>query len=198
MKRTIFVAAAILAACPIAFANIANPDLPNSKKSIDTTLRIQLEQDAKEARLIIPRSQVKQLRAELDALESGGDNTAASLTAEGGVSGTQTIMSGFFISLGLIVGGLWFVRSKQVSKPTGRVAACVAVTCMLGGIVTIVYGNAGPPSAARSITGKMFSPAVHSYGFGSGKIKLEVSDTERFPTLVVPNPPSPDKKVIIQ
>ena len=188
MKRMILGAATVMIASMIVSANIANPDLPNSKKTIDTTLRIQLDREAKDARLVIPRSQVKQLRAELEALDSGGDSTAAVVSADGGMSGTQTVMSGLFISLGLVVGGLWFVRAKQMSKSAARVAAGIAVTFALGGFAAIVSGNAGPPSEARSITGKMFSQAVHIYGFGSGKIKLEVSDTERYPTLIVPNP----------
>jgi hypothetical protein len=196
MKRTILLAAVIAIASTAALANIANPDLPNSKKSIDTTLHIQLDRDAKEARLIIPRRQVKQLRAELESLDSVDDNNAAAISTESGPSGTQTLMSGLFISLGLVIGGLWFARTKHSSA--SRVAAGIAATCAIGGFAAMVYGNAGPPSEARSITGKMFSPAVHSYGFGSGKIKLEVSDTERAPLLVVPSPPEKDRKIIIQ
>lgn len=197
MKFTIFLIAAICAASTIAFANIANPDLPSSKKAIDTSLRIQLDRDANEARLVIPRSQIKQLRAELESLDPGGANTAAAISTEPGLSGTQTVISGLFISLGLVFGGLWFVRSKQISKTASRITAGIAITSAVVVSVGMVYGNAGPPSEARTITGKMFSPAVHMYGFGSGKIKLEVSDTERIPTLVVPNPktsPSPGEE----
>jgi hypothetical protein len=187
MIRTIFLAAAMLMASTAALANIANPDLPNSKKAIDTTLVIQLDRNAKDARLIIPRSQIKQLRAELESLDAGSENTAAAISAESGFSGTQTIMSGLFISLATVFGGIWFVRSKRVSNIRGQATAAVAAVFAIGGFVMMAYGNAGPPAEARTITGKMFSPAVHMYGFGSGKIKLEVSDKERTPVLIVPN-----------
>lgn len=187
MIRTIFLAAAMLMASTAALANIANPDLPNSKKAIGTTLVIQLDRNAKDARLIIPRSQIKQLRAELESLDAGSENTAAAISAESGFSGTQTIMSGLFISLATVFGGIWFVRSKRVSNIRGQATAAVAAVFAIGGFVMMAYGNAGPPAEARTITGKMFSPAVHMYGFGSGKIKLEVSDKERTPVLIVPN-----------
>lgn len=187
MIRTIFLAAAMLMASTAALANIANPDLPNSKKAIGTTLVIQLDRNAKDARLIIPRSQIKQLRAELESLDAGSENTAAAISAESGFSGTQTIMSGLFISLATVFGGIWFVRSKRVSNIRGQATAAVAAVFAIGGFVMMAYGNAGPPAEARTITGKMFSQAVHLYGFGSGKIKLEVSDKERTPVLIVPN-----------
>ena len=198
MKRTVFLAAAMLLACSVSYSNIANPDLPNSKKSIDTTLRIQLDRDAKEARLIIPRNQIKKLRAELESLDTGADNTAAAVSTRSGLSGTQTVMSGLCISLGLVIGGIWFARRKGFSRPASQVAAAVAATFAFGGFAAIVYGNAAPPSEARSITGKMFSQAVHFYGFGSGKIRLEVSETENSPVLIVPNTPSRDEKVILR
>jgi hypothetical protein len=188
MKRTIFLAAVVMAAATASLANIANPDLPNSKKTIDTMLQIQLDREAKEARLIIPRSQVKQLRAELDALESGSDNAAAMVSGEDEMSGTQTVVSGLFISLAMVFGGLWFVKSKRMPRNSSGVTAAMATVFAIGGLAFMAHGNAGPPSEARSITGKMFSQAVHIYGFGSGKIKLEVSDTERNPKLIVPNP----------
>ena len=188
MKTTIFLAAAVLAAGTAAFANIANPDLPNSKKSIDTTLMIRLDRDAKEARLIIPRNQIKKLRAELESLDTGSDNNAAMISADGGISPTQTVMSGLFISLGLIFGGLWFVRSKRTPNAAGHVAAGIAVLFAIGGLVVMTVANAGPPPEARTITGKMFSQSMHLYGFGSGKIRLEVSEDQQYPTLIVPNP----------
>ena len=123
----------------------------------------------------------------MESLDAGSENTAAAISAESGFLGTQTIMSGLFISLATVFGGIWFVRSKRVSNIRGQATAAVAAVFAIGGFVMMAYGNAGPPAEARTITGKMFSPAVHMYGFGSGKIKLEVSDKERTPVLIVPN-----------
>jgi hypothetical protein len=160
-------------------ANIADPSLPK-KKSIDTQLFIYLDRNAKEARLVIPRSQLKQLRAELEGLDSDAPTTAGPA-----VTRTQTIVSGGLLSLSFIFAGMWFMRSGSQHSKTGIAAAVLLAT---GSIATIVYGNAGPPPEASSITGKMFSQAVHSYKQGSGSIKLEVSDEERNPVLFVPDP----------
>jgi len=173
-----------------AFADIARPEKsPKSVKkpaAVDTYLSIGLDRDAKEARLIIPRSQLKTLRAELDAIDNGSD-TAVTATS-GGMSKVQTIASGIFISLAFVFAGIWFARSGKLST---RAAAAGAVVFLFAGLAAIVYGNAGPPSEARSITGKMFAPAMHIYKFGGGKIKLEISDTEDQVQLIVPDPQEP-------
>lgn len=171
------------------FANIAPAKTPkNTKKSaaVDTHLSIKLDRNATEARLIIPRSQLKQLRAELDSLDSGGADTAAALTTAG-ISRIQTIVSGVFISLAFVFAGVCFTRSGKLSAGGKAAAACVVVFAG-GALATIVYGNAGPPPEARSITGRMFAQGMHYYKFGGGKIKLEVSDEEETPKLIVPDP----------
>lgn len=171
-------------------ANIAPAKTPkNTKKSavVDTYLSINLDPNAQEARLIIPRSQLKQLRAELDSLDGGSDDTAAAMTT-GGISRMQTIVSGVFISLAFVFAGVWFTRSGMLSSASGKAAAACVVVFAGGALATIVYGNAGPPPEARSITGKMFAQGMHYYKFGGGKIKLEVSDAEETPKLIVPDP----------
>lgn len=179
---TLMVSASVL-------ADVPRPETPKSKGSIDTTLSIDLDREAKEARLIIPRSQLKQLRAELDALDAG-DDTAST----GGVSRIQTIVGGLFLSLAFVFAGFAFFRSARVGANVSRAAAAAAIVFAGGAFAAVAFGNAGPPAEARSITGKMFTQAVHLYGFGSGKIKLEVSDDVRYPTLIVPNPPDASKK----
>ena len=172
-----------------AFGDIPRPDKPKTdpaKKNgaIDTTLSIELSRDAKEARLIIPRSQLKQLRAELDALDGGSIDT----TAAAGITSTQTVVGGTFLSLAIVFAGLWFAKPRQLNANSGKAAAAAAILFAGGALASIAFGNAGPPNEARSITGKMFAQAVHIYGFGWGKIKLEVSDVEKNPRLIVPNP----------
>jgi hypothetical protein len=179
MKKMILFLAIIAGLVSTGLANIANPDLPGRKKTIDTSLSIRLERDAKEARLVIPRSQLKQLRAELEQLDDATDNTTA-----GTFQGTQTIVSGALLSLAFVFGGMWFFRSG--SHNTKAVAASALL--LMCSVATLVYANAGPPPEARSITGKMFSQSVHYYKTGWGKIKLEVSDTARNPELIVPDP----------
>src|SRR5260221_7535401 len=113
MKRIICLRTVVLLSSMVTFADIARtkPEkTPTQKKSIETGMSIKLDPDAKEARLIIPKSQIKQLRAELEKLDDDSDNTAA-VTVPGGLSRTQTIVSGTFLSLALVFGGVWVVRS---------------------------------------------------------------------------------------
>jgi hypothetical protein len=174
----------------VSLANEALPSKPPKKqaKAIDTTLSIRLDENAKEARLIIPRSQLKQLRAEIDQLDDGSDNSTAAVT----FSRRQTIVSGFFLSLAFVFGGVWLSRSGKAATKPGKILAAATVLFLSGAFAMIAFGNAGPPPEARSITGKMFTDAVHMYGFGSGKIKLETSD-DRLVTLIVPDPPKEEK-----
>ena len=194
LKRSLLAVTILMFAVP-AFADIAKPDkTPNKAKkpaSIDTHLTIRLERDAKEARLIIPRDQLKSLRAQLDALDTGGDATAAMIGT--GISRTQTIVSGIFISLAIVFAGVWAARSGKLSTRSGKAAAAGIVVFAFGALATIVYGNAGPPMEARSLTGKMFAPAMHIYKFGGGPVKLEISDSEINPKLIVPDPETPTR-----
>ena len=190
MLRRMILAVAILLLVSTAYADIPRPDrTPTQTKktaAVDTYLSIQLDRDAREARLIIPRSQLKALRAELDALDAGSDATAALISADS-TTRLQIIVSGVLLSLAVAFGGIWFARQGKSSAKVSRSTAAAMAIFASGALATIVYGNAGPPAEAREITGKMFSPALHVYKFGGGKIKLEVSDTETQPKLIVPD-----------
>lgn len=185
MRKIFLSGLVLLSVASVTLANIANPDLPAKRgKSIDTSLTINIDAKAKEARLIIPRNQLKQLRAELENLDGDNDQNP---TLAANVGRVQTIVSGALLSLAFIFGGLWFIRSG--SKKNSKSVVVTAVLLTLGSIATIVYGNAGPPPEARSINGKMFTQSVHMYKSGWGAIKLEVSDTARNPQLIVPDAP---------
>jgi hypothetical protein len=147
-------------------------------------LDIRLRRDAKEARLILSRDQLKQLRAELDQIDGGATDTASA-----GITGIQTIAGGLFLSLAMVFAGVWFVRSGRMTKPVATGMILLAG----GALATMVYANAGPPPEARSITGKMFAQGMHYYKFGGGAIKLEVSAEEDNPVLIVPDPEEPKK-----
>lgn len=165
-------------------ANVRPPETPkpDSKKSIVTTLSVKIQRDAKEATLIIPKGQLKQLRAELEQLDNESDATASVKFGR-----TQTLVSGMFLSLAFVFGGVWLVRSRKIDTTTSKVLVIGSVLFLSGAVTTIVYANAGPPAEARSLTNKFFSPAVNTYKFGSGKIKLETSDSVTIPTLIVPD-----------
>lgn len=162
---------------------------PNSSKSIDTNLYVQIDRKATEAKLIIPKSQLKQLRAELEELDDSSDSRASL-----GFTKTQTIISGMFLSLAFVFGGVWLVRSKKVNTKASKALVIGSILFFSGAVATIVYANAGPPPEARSITNKFFSQGVNIYNFGSGKIKLETSTEVKVPTLIVPQVPEEKKK----
>ena len=191
MRKLLLILTLIGVATIAAFADIAKPTAtPKKKGSIDTFMTIRLREDAKEARLIIPKSQLNELRAQLDQLGDSNDTTAA-ITATGSGSKLPTIAGGLFLTLAIVSGGIWFARSGKFSPRTSSALVLLTVIAATGSIGSIVYGNAGPPTEARSITGKMFTPAVHMYGFGSGQIKLETSDDpEQRLELIVPDPKS--------
>lgn len=171
------------------YADVARPDSSRAgknAKAIDTYLSIQLDRGADQARLIIPRSQLKALRAELERF----DDDSETLAAASSISRLQTMVGGAFLSLAIIFAGIWFTRRQNPPSRPGRAAAAAVGIFAFGALAAIVYGNAGPPAEARSITGKMFAPAMHVYKFGGGKIRLEVSDTETQPKLIVPDPES--------
>lgn len=164
---------------------------PNSKKSIETTLTIKMDKNAKEAKLIIPKSQIKQLRAELEQLDNEQDTNAAATTS---FSRTQTIVGGLFMSLAIVFGGVWLSRSRKINTKSGKTLVAGAVLFCVGSLATIAFGNAGPPPELRQITGKLFDKKVFGYwNSASGKIKLEVSDTALYPEMIVPNVPDEKK-----
>jgi len=194
MKKLLAITGLLLLISTAAFADIARPDrspnrVPKPKSGINSTLVIRLDQKVNEAKLIIPRSQIKDLRAQLDELE-GDQDTAAAATSPATFSRTQTIVSGMFLSLAMVFGGIWVVRSGKAATRGGKSLVVVAVVAGIASAATFVYANAGPPSEARVITGKMFSQAVHMYKYGSGKIKVETKAEGDSIELIVPDPPS--------
>ncbi len=157
---------------------------PDSKKSIDTNLTIKIDKNAKVASLIIPKSQIKQLRAELEQLDNEQDTNASATT---GFTRTQTMVSGLFMSLAMIFGGIWWTRQRKFNTKTGKALAAGAVLFCIGSMATIAFGNAGPPPELRQITGKLFDKKVFGY-FNSayGKIKIQLKENDNGVELVVP------------
>ena len=124
----------------------------------------------------------------------GGKASGVAAVTSTGISRIQTVVSGLFLSLAIVFGGIWFARSGKIFSKTGTALIIVGILAGAGATATFIYGNAGPPPEARSITGKMFSQAVHWYNFGSGKIKLETTDEDLNEIiLIVPNPKDESK-----
>ena len=134
--------------------------------------------------MIIPKSQIKQLRAELEQLDNEPDNTAAATT---GFSRTQTVVGGLCMSLAFLFGGVWLTRSRKIDTKSGKSLVAGAVLFCVGSLSIIAFGNAGPPPELRQITSKLFDKKVFGYwNSAGGKIKVQVSDTAQYPELIVP------------
>jgi hypothetical protein len=162
---------------------------PKKAKSIDSDLRIRISSDEKEARLIIPKSQLKQLRAELENLDEEESGSTAALN----FSKTKTIASGLFLSLALVFGGVWLARTRKLDLKANKTLVVGAGLFFIGALATVTFANIGPPFEARSITGKIFSPAVHQYKQAWGTIKVETSDSSDGIELIVPDAPKDDR-----
>ncbi len=188
MKRFFCLTTVVLLAAVAVFADIARPDptkTPKPPKGVDTTMSIRLDRNATEVKLIIPKSQIKQLRAELEQLDDDSDNTAA-VTNPSSFSRTQTIVSGAFLSLALVFGGMWFVRSGKATSTSGKSLVILAMIAGAGSAATLVYANAGPPPITK-ITSSLFDKDQFRYRSVYGKIKMETSN-ETNVQLVVPDP----------
>lgn len=157
--------------------------------SVDTTLHIQFSSGEKNARLVIPRNQLKLLRAQLDEMDDA-DNTAAVSS----VSRIQTIVSGLFLSLAIIFGGVWFVRSGKTTSKKSKVLVIGAGLFLSGAIATIAFGNIGPPTRAE-ITSKIFNTKTFTHPLGlEGQVKLEVSSTSDRIEFIVPEVKEEEEK----
>lgn len=191
MKRLILLTAILLAVSTASFADIAPAPgkSPNRVKKPDpgiaSTLVIKLDQNEKVARLEIPKSQLKQLRAELEELDRDTDTAAG--VAEGPITRTQTIVSGAFLSLAFVFGGIWFVRSGR-SPSRSKTLVLIAAAAGIGSAVTFVYANVGPPPEAREITSKLFDQKVFfPYKQASGAIRLATKENGNYVELIVPD-----------
>ncbi len=198
MKKILSLLIAVMLFSVVVSADIRPPETekptppPKQKKSIDALLVIQFDKNAKNARLVIPKNQIQQLRAELEDLDNEQNNEAA---AANGFSRTQTIIGGLFMSSAFLLGGIWFARSRKINTKTGKSLVAGSILFCLGSLATIALGNAGPPPELRQITGKLFDKKVFDYwNSASGKIKLETAtDNSQAVQLIVPNPPDEKK-----
>lgn len=181
MKRTISIITLIIVAASVAFADIARPDrTPNptpKPKQVSSDMEIIMSRDRTEATLVIPKTQLKALRAQLDELDSDSDATAAVTT--GGISRVQTLISGLFLSLAILFAGVWFFRNGKSATKTGKTLVILAVFACLGSAATLVLANVGPPPGATVINSKIFSDRVKNYGTAYGKIKMETGSDDR-------------------
>lgn len=186
MKRRVnylALAALLLATAVSALADVRVPDKNKNKppKVAPFTAQMMIDPNSKssEARLLIPRSVLEQMRAGLD----GEDSRGAAL-AFFNAGGAQTVMAGIFLSLALAFGGVWLVRSRN-QRRLGTASLCLAAAALCGLAATSARANAGPPAVARSLTSKILIQDALWYGV-YGQVKVEVVDDDDQIKLVLP------------
>ncbi len=172
-----------------AFADIARPKelrpTPTpTPKAIDSEMFITLSDEVTEPTLHIKKSALTKFTADFGGVE---------ITPSAGISATQNIVGGVFLSLAMVFGGVWFVRGKKtLSKPI--VAAIVIFTFGFAG--TMIYANIAPPKTIP-ISRSIFSNGLQGYVSASGKIKVKIVDNESgedFMFFVPKTAAKPDKK----
>jgi hypothetical protein len=177
----------LLAASVPAFADIPAPDSnrnkPAAQPKIKSSMHLQPDYQAKEARLLIPRDVLRQLQ---EAAGSDAPNSAAKTASAFNLNGTQTVVAGLFLSLAFVFGGVWLARTRATATDKlTRAALGVAVLALCGATASIAYANAGPPPVARSLTSKLLIQEAHAYG-AYGEVTVEVVDEGKSITLVLP------------
>jgi hypothetical protein len=165
------------------FADIPSPNsnkVRRQPRPNPVTMRIQPSESASDAKLVIPRDILQQLRASLD----GTDQQDAASVTSNGEHNSRTIIAGIFMSISLAFGGVWLMRRGATS---GKLVGTTAVIALIGasGIATgIALGNA-PPYFPRSLTSKILTPQLQWSG-ANGKVMVEVvADGDQI-TLVLP------------
>lgn len=194
MKRIIALSLLIMLASVAAFSDIARPEkTPKAKptpkfRMTNTSMRMEISMQGNIAQttLRIPKAQLKYL-AGLDENNDDTDNAAA---VTGGYSRTQTIVSGAFLSLALVFGGMWFVRSGKSATKTGKSLVILAVITAVGSAATLVYANVGPPPQLRSITSALLNKkAFENWGYARGEVRVETSPDD-YLELIIVDPPA--------
>ena len=150
MKITSILCIAVLitfAAALTINADIARPKpspLKEGHTSLHTSLTIQPDMKAYEAKLQIRQSDLQLLRAALDNPSSNG--TVASTIAH---SSTRTIVAGPLLFFSISFAGVWLARSKRTSSTMSRnqkaTAAIFLLVGTLGAAAIVTRANAGPP-----------------------------------------------------
>ena len=162
----------------------------SQKNKADKVARVPFQMRVKsnvsEPTLTIPRSELKNLRAQLDALD-GGENLAGV-----GFSQTQTLVGGLFFSLAFIFGGVWIARGKSFGT-NQKLVAGLLLGLMFGAATISVFANVAPPPI-KGIDGSLFSPEMlGSWRGAQGELKIVVtSDKNSGDRILLEIPPGKD------
>lgn len=194
VKKIICLFILLLVGTVALFADIARPGRtpkPVLKVYSNTSagMTVRLDSNIEKPTLRIPRSTLNYLRAQNESGENDQDNSAA-VAAPGGFSRLQTMVSGMFLSLALVFGGMWFVRSGKAATKEGKAVVILAVLAGIGSATTFVYADIARPQFAEDITSRIFNKNAMRRGeVSSWDIRVESTNGENI-ELYVPDPPT--------
>jgi hypothetical protein len=139
---------------------------------------IRIDEKAKSAKLVIPNAVIRALQA--DGAKPGAFFPSSGNYGPSMVNRTGTIVGGVLMTMAVMLGGLWFVRSRKVSAPN---LAALTVLLLISGAGTASWGyaNFGPPPEARSLTSK-----IVKYGFVTGELQVETTNDADEIVLILP------------
>ncbi|HJR06925.1 MAG TPA: hypothetical protein VJ842_06700 [Pyrinomonadaceae bacterium] len=185
--RLCSLALALFAFAPLAaYADIPAPEhrqtrTPQTSKRVLPPARMVIEsrKDATEARLQIPQSVLRELRAEIEG--DAASDTAASTTS---LRQTQTIIAGVFLSLSLAFAGVFIARSR--SRMTKQIATGALVVFAIAGALTFkALANARPPEP-RFVDAGSLPRATTPDEELNGVVRMEIVPEGRVIKLIVP------------
>ena len=176
----------ILVAVSTILADIPGPRYSPNKQSVRysysqiTRLTVEESENAGEVRLVIPRSLLNQFLAE----NTGDASLAASL------SGTtappaQTLIAGLFMSLAVVAGGFWLLRSRR-KLAIRPIAPLIAVSALFAFAAVAAFGNAAPPNVFRFANPGNLGRLTASGLPLSGMVRVEIVPNGNEIKLIVP------------
>jgi len=134
--------------------------IPAPAPSKEVNVVVELDPNAKEPRLIVPRSIVTK-RGALDT----ADDTR--LTDADSPSQRHIIIAGIALALAVACGGLWLVRKNRLNG-TGLVLLLAMIAGMAGGAIALA-NPPPPPTPPKPVP----PPAVNLVKLYDGKVKVE-------------------------
>lgn len=160
-----------------AFANeLPPPKPPKVLKTTNSSMKISVNGNAKEAKLVVPKHIWQKIKAEIEGEDSLNAANRFNL------SPMQTLMSGIFLSLAFVFAGVWFVRKKS------KALIGIALFALFGFATTVSLANIPPPQIT-TLKSNILSDDAKNFG-ASGTIKIEVVESpDNSITLVLPEGP---------
>jgi hypothetical protein len=153
-------------------ADIAKPKPTPAKHNPSLYTRMVIQPDSKiyEAKLLIDKSSLESLVAQLNAQAS--NKTLGASIAQ---SSTRTVIAGVFLFLSVSLAGVWLARSRspRVGNKQKVAAAAILVIATIGAAAIITRGNAGPPGYVRW---KNLPQALSKGEATDGSVAIEVVD----------------------